>query len=270
MKLWVDGQPQGTLAADDRGLTLADGHFTTMRVAQGQVCLWPLHRQRLTQTNRLLGLAQPDWAQVEAELKAACAEVAQGCLRLTLTRGSAGRGYQGQFGVTPRRVLALSEYPSHYASWQRDGIRAAVAHQRLAQGGALVGHKTLGRTEQVLLKREAQLRQLPELVVLSQQGEVIEATAGNLFVWLDGQWHTPALSHCGIAGVMRQHLLSLLPSLGLPVRVAPLSVAQLKDCQAAFISNCLMGLVPLIELDGRPLPIHPTIQTITEAGTLWR
>ncbi|GAA4896301.1 aminodeoxychorismate lyase [Ferrimonas pelagia] len=270
MAIWVDGQRQHTVAADDRGLTLADGHFTTMLVRHGAVVLWPLHQARLAQACERLFLAEPDWAELEREIHHAVHDQALACLRLTLTRGSAGRGYAGQCWATPRRILSLNAFPSLYARQQQTGVALAVARIRLAVGGPLVGLKTLGRTEQVLLKQECAQRSVDDLVVLDQHGAVIEACAGNLFMVLADRIVTPPLHSAGVAGVMRQHLLILLPQLGYRVVIEPISVGQLAACEELFISNCLMGVLPVRCLNGQALPSMATTQHIINAGALWR
>ena len=79
----------------DRGLTLGDGLFETIRARDGQaVRLWR-HLARLRAGAAVLGLDVPtsdrDLGRLLAETLAANG-LADGVLRLTLTRGPAGRG----------------------------------------------------------------------------------------------------------------------------------------------------------------------------------
>ncbi|MBY5991561.1 aminodeoxychorismate lyase [Ferrimonas balearica] len=270
MKFWLDGEPTEALPADDRGLALGDGHFTTMLVKQGRVVLWSLHQARLAKANARMGLTDPDWALLAQEIEAVASDQELAVLRLTLTRGSSGRGYQGQWGAQPRRLMTLSEFPHHYRQWQTQGIAAAVAHTRLATGGPLAGLKTLGRLEQVLLKREAEQRGLDELLVCDAQGNLVEATAGNLFLVTEqGVW-TPALNRCGVAGVMRERVMATLTEMGHPVRETDIPRSTLKQVREAFVTNALMGVVPLSRIDDIELPRRSVADALLETLDLWR
>jgi len=92
----------GTLVEDrnarispyDRGLTLADGVFETIRCA-GSRPLWLLdHLERLRNGAAVLGIPLPlDAAAIETGIREliAAADLAQSALRLTLTRGAMRR-----------------------------------------------------------------------------------------------------------------------------------------------------------------------------------
>lgn len=271
MKFWLDGRAADSVPGDDRGLTLGDGHFTTMLVQGGQVALWPRHLARLTEANTRLGFAQPDWVEVKAEIDAACANVELACLRLTFTRGSAGRGYQGAWQVMPRRLMSLSPFPHHYRQWQEQGIAAELATTCLATGGSLTGLKTLGRLEQVLLKQEAVEKGAQELIVTDGAGQIIEASASNLFlVTRDGPVVTPSLQECGITGVMRCELIEQLKQMGQTVVERPVAVDELPSFDEVFITNTLMGVVPLTRIGVTEFTRRTLADSLLESQKLWR
>ncbi|WP_051201821.1 aminodeoxychorismate lyase [Ferrimonas senticii] len=267
MAFWLNGQAATHTSLAERGLTLGDGHFTTMLVCDGEIQLWPLHRQRLQHANLVFGFAMDsaDWYQLEQHLSQVASNLKQAVLRLSLTRGQSGRGYHGNWQVKPQWLLALSQYPSHYQQWQQQGIAALLAQQTLASGSALVGLKTLGRAEQVLLKQEADQRRAAELLVCDSDGYLLEATAANLFVQIDGIWQTPQLSRSGIAGVMRQWLLNQLSELGHTVTVRPIHRRELSQVTAAFVCNSLMSIVPLTHIEGIALDSVAHCRPLQEA-----
>ncbi len=270
MSDWLNGHPATQISMRDRGLLLADGHFTTAYVCEGRARLWSAHRERLADGCRRLGLAPPDWSGLAEEVAEACGDASQACVRITLTRGDAGRGYEGQWPSPAQRLIQISPFPDHYRHWQQAGIRVGVARQRLASGGVLAGVKTLARTEQVLLRREAQLRQLDELLVLDHQGYLLEAIAANLFFVIDGILTTPTLAGAGVAGIMRRHVMSLALAQGVPVVARPIHADELADCSAAFITNCLMGVVPLRQIGERYMTDRTLADTLLDVGKLWR
>ncbi|WP_035385071.1 aminodeoxychorismate lyase [Ferrimonas futtsuensis] len=269
MNSWIDGVPTQSLGVSDRGLNLADGHFTTMLVREGEVALWSLHRQRLSQACSRLLMAQPDWDQVEATLKQATSGQ-QGLMvaKLLFTRGEQGRGYAASLHQPPRIILTLHPYPVHYLQWQTQGIRVGLADLVLGNQPALAGLKTLGRTEQVLHRAEVDACSADELVALDPQGRILETSAANLFLCQGRVLMTPSLHRGGVAGVMRQQILRLAPELGWRIEVRDLSRPDLLQAEAAFISNSLMGLVPITELAGRELTESAALRSLQEALAL--
>ncbi|MCH8500319.1 MAG: aminodeoxychorismate lyase [Aliidiomarina sp.] len=251
----VDGNITDTLALTDRSWQFADGCFTTIAMSQGQLQLWPLHWSRLQQCAQRLGLGQiseseiiADWEELRQSL--APEYLTKAVVKIVLTRGDGGRGYTPPASTIVRRILTVSEFPSHYEAWQEEGIAMGRAQLKLGRQPALAGLKTLNRLEQVLLKQElAQDETLDDLVVFDSDDYIVEATAANLF-WRQGdKWYTPALDQAGVAGVAREQLLKVNPQ----VKIGHYRWQSLQQADELLICNALMGLVPVRQLDGKPL-----------------
>src|SRR6185436_9854385 len=86
---------------------------------------------------------------------------------------------------------------------------------RLALQPALAGMKHCNRMEQVLARAEWLDPMVPdkravEGLMRSMEGDVVCATAANLFVLRDGTWLTPPIDRCGVAGVCRAWAMEAL------------------------------------------------------------
>ncbi|WMC12221.1 aminodeoxychorismate lyase [Oceanimonas pelagia] len=232
-----------------RGWQLGDGHFTTMHARRGRVRLWPLHQARLMAACRRLHMAEPDWAAIDAELTALPDE-GDRVVRLTLLRGPGGRGY-GIAGCGATQVaLNVSPFPAHYFTWRERGIDLGVCEGRLGSSPLLAGLKTVNRLEQVLLKAELERRELAEGVVLNEAGRVMEAVTANLF-WRKGDAvFTPELANGGVHGTLRAWVMG---ELGERVQVVSAPLEALQDADEIWLTNALMGLVPVCSLAGRSL-----------------
>ncbi|MBA4789031.1 MAG: aminotransferase class IV, partial [Rhizobiales bacterium] len=94
MKVWLNGAlldaQAARIAPDDRGFTLGDGVFETLRAADGALVRLDAHLARLRRGADLLGLPVPqvDFGTALRETLAANG-LSDGALRLTLTRGPA-------------------------------------------------------------------------------------------------------------------------------------------------------------------------------------
>ena len=115
-------------------------------------------------------------------------------------------------------------------------------HTQLGRNKQLAGLKSLARLEQVLIKQELINSQADEGLVCDEFGHVIEGCSANLFIYLDGQWLTPKLDYCGVAGVMRARILQ---SEAFNVIEKEISLNEINQATCLCLTNALMGIVPV-------------------------
>ncbi|MEY4641207.1 MAG: hypothetical protein RLZZ227_1201, partial [Pseudomonadota bacterium] len=84
-----------------------------------------------------------------------------------------------------------------------------------------------------------------EGLMLDVDGYVTEGTRSNLFFVRGGRLHTPDLSRCGIAGIMRQVLLQRY---GDNAETGFYTLADLHLADEVFVSNSVIGVWPLLSL----------------------
>jgi len=244
----INGIQSTEIAASDRGLAYGDGLFSTMKVEYGIVQLWDYHLQRLQLGAQRLFFPDIDWPLLSAEvqqLAQGLSAVPQAVIKVMLTRGSGGRGYSTQGCNAPLRILSSHTFPSFYQQWQRDGIKVIHCQQKLAINPQLAGLKTLNRLEQVLIKHELEAQQALEGIVCDYLGNVIEACSANLFVYLNGQWLTPRLDGCGVAGVKRRQVMESAKLAGITIAEVTIKETDLLNAQALCLTSALMGLIPV-------------------------
>jgi 4-amino-4-deoxychorismate lyase len=115
----------------------------------------------------------------------------------------------------------------------------------LASQPLLAGIKHLNRLEQVMARAEWDTPAIAEGLMLDRQGHVISGTQSNLFMIKGKQLLTPRLSEAGIAGVVRGLVLESAPRFSLQPQLAELTVEDLKQADALFMTNAIMGLCPV-------------------------
>lgn len=247
----VNGIATDRIAALDRGFTLGDGLFETVAVRGGRARLWTQHCERLAEGCRRLGLPQPDAGQLQAELEQCRRGETDGTLRITWTRGPGPRGYALPGRTEPTRVVAW--FPGLPEPPERP-LRLRWCRTPLAENPALAGLKHLNRLEQVLARAEWDDPSIDEGVMCSVSGDIIECTSSNLFLVLDGTLLTPDLSRCGVAGVMRRHVLTLAETLSIPARIGRLDVDTLATADELFVTNASRGIAPVGCMEERAWP----------------
>lgn len=247
----IDSPVTAAVAGGCRALQYGDGLFTTMRVCNGEIALWPLHLARLQVSAKRLGFAEPDWQQLATWLQAQAQTRTDDCVfKLLISRGIAGRGYAPDPQAQVRCYLYLAPLPD-YSAVKSTGLKVGVATLRLARQPALAGLKHCNRLEQVMLKQQLACTALDDFIVADTNDLVVEGTAANLFYQLAGHWYTPPLDACGVAGVMRRHIMSQLPQ----VAERKLPLQELPAVTAMFFTNALLGIAAVRELTDRTLDL---------------
>ncbi len=239
-----NGETAEAVFLADRGLGYGDGVFETIRVNDGRLTLWEGHLARLQRGLERLAIAvNPATFEVLAsEARELAARPGVGLLRLAMTRGSGGRGYRPPAEISPSRILLAFPEPEFPVTSYREGVRVRVCDLRLAEQPRLAGIKHLNRLEQVLARMEWSDPEIAEGLLLDAAGHVIEATSMNLFAALGGRLCTPTLEACGVAGVMREHLLTEFAARGVRVAIAPLDLDELHRAEEMFLCNSVAGV----------------------------
>ncbi|GAB2611471.1 aminodeoxychorismate lyase [Novilysobacter erysipheiresistens] len=252
--IFVGERRAPAIAPDDRALAYGDGLFETMRACRGEVAWWDAHWSRLERGAARLGLALPSQARVRREA-GQLLHGRDGVLKLQLSRGSGGRGYAPPLAPEPTWILSRHPLPSSRPA----GLTLRWCDTRLALQPALAGIKHCNRLEQVLARAEWQIPgaidgDADEGLMRSTDGDVVCATAANLFVLHGERWRTPPVDRCGVAGVCRQWLFDRFE-----IEQAPLSVADVETADAIVLTNAVRGILPVAQLGSLRWAAHPRV-----------
>ena len=250
----VNGEVQDHISSSDRGLLYGDGLFETMAVVDGKIPLWSLHLNRFQQSCQRLKLDCPPVSVLQTEIRQLSQDVERAIIKLILTRGVGGRGYAPLATTLPTRILQRHPWPeSPRANWET-GVNVIFCEQTLARQPALAGIKHLNRLEQVLARGEWQDPAVQEGLLADSEGNIIEAVSHNVFLINGESLSTPDLRYSGVAGVMREYILSIVPEKGRSVQVSSISKEDILRADAVFLCNSLHGIWPICELDGKHYP----------------
>lgn len=255
---------EAVVPVSDRGFLYGDGLFETVRVIRGRPFRWDAHLDRLTRGAAFLKLRLPCPPH---ELLTAVRRLAElnanedAVLRLTLTRGSGPRGYSPRGADQPTLVMTLVPAPVDPVS----PARVITSSFRVPAGDPLSAFKTCNKLVQVLARAEADERGADEAVLCNTLGHVAEATASNVFWIRQGTVCTPPVDAGALAGVTRGLVLELCAALGFPVEERTGPPSQLAQAGGIFLTRSVAGVVPVIELDGRPVASSPQIARLRDA-----
>lgn len=242
----------------DEGLLQGFGLMETMAAFGGQLPLFERHFKRLSKSAERFGLTLPRKAPDTLDDIGRLLE-ADGLLdariRLTLTRGNP------DLSVPPTLALHASPLPTP----PRMMTAFISPSLRLSPHSPLAGHKTLSYFAYRWAREEAKMAGFDEALLLDTSGYLAEGTIANLFVVRDGRIMTPSLRHGCLAGVARGLVLELLSESN--CETGAIRPEDLLGASEAFLTNAVMGVVPLVAVDGKPLgdglpgPVTRGVQT---------
>jgi branched-chain amino acid aminotransferase len=260
--LWVNGKllPVGEAVLDplDRGFTLGDGLFETMRVKGGTVLRLERHLSRLRTGAAVLGLPPlPEDEDLTGAIARTLAAngLTEAAVRLTISRGiPKHRGLLPEPESSPTLVVHIEPFTGYSAELYDRGVRAVISGIRRNEHSPLARVKSLNYLDNVLARREAKARGADDALLLNTAGDLACASAANLFLLLDGTLVTPSVASGVLPGTLRELVVTQLAlRAGLEVSERAVRPEEVRASEEAFLTNALMGIVPLTEVNTLPI-----------------
>lgn len=262
---WLNGAlvplERAHVSVFDHGLLYGDGVFEGVRFYRRRAFRLEAHLERLYRSALALRLAIPyDRATLAAGVEATIAafHADDGYLRLVATRG------EGRLGLDPSscgraNVFVIADDLALVSEAVRErGARLIIAAtRRLPADGLDPRIKSLNYLNHILARMEAGNAGADEAILLNAQGRVAEGTADNVFIVREGRLLTPPAIDGALEGITRGVVLELAAREDIPAREASLAPYDLYTADECFLTGTGAELIPVREVDGRPLRFSP-------------
>jgi branched-chain amino acid aminotransferase len=265
--IWSDGRLVGVseplVTAVDHGITVGDGVFETCAVDRGQAFALTRHLRRLRRSAAGLGMPAPDEDEIRAGISAVLAEGgdAVGRVRVTVTAGPGPLGSNRAGPGEARETILVIAGPAVRPTASRAVRVPWVRNER----SAVAGLKTISYAENVVALAAAAAQGADEAILANTVGDLCEGTGSNVFLELNGELWTPALSSGCLAGISRELLLEWAAEDGIRVREAspgelPFAVLDdvLRGDAYLALTSSIREVEPVIQLDGVEIALGPS------------
>jgi branched-chain amino acid aminotransferase len=255
--VWVNGErcadEAAHVSARDRGFTLADGVFETMRSRDGRIFRLERHLARLDRALTMLEIPAP--GELREWVLRAATEVAapEATIRLTVTRGHGPAGLTPPSQPRPTAIVSAGPMPSFPPPIYTGGLSAHVASGRRNEYAMTAGLKTLAYVDAVAGLLEARRAGADEALFLDTEGHCSEASASNLFAWTGTTLVTPPLSCGALPGITREAVLELAREERMAIAERAFGLDDLLAAEEAFLTSSLRGLAPLVRIGAEPI-----------------
>ena len=254
--VWLNGEflpeTEAKVSIFDRGLTFGQGVYEVSPVIDGKFRNWAYHAARLERSKTTALIEdQTDWPAVLSELIERNA-LNEGRVYLQLTGGTQlDRMFPNPQPSLPATRIAYTQADTLIVNpLAQRGLKIVLRPDARWQ---LRGAKTTQLLYAVLMKQEA-IEAGVDDAWLVEHGVITEATSSNAHI-IDarGVLVSHPVTHGVLPGVTRICTLKIAREIGLEVEERPFSPEELFAAREAFISGAGTLLLPVVEVDGRPI-----------------
>lgn len=241
---------EAVIQVNSLGVMYGYGLFETMRVLEGKPVFLSDHLDRLVTSAREINLTltrSREEISLLLDKTITANRLRDGSLRLMVTAGPNGAPGVENIAITVRRGIP---YPPN--SYQ-EGFRAGFLNMRRNENSPLVRLKTLNFLENILGRQEAGKKGWDEGLFLNNAGYLSEGTVSNVFLVGSGELVTPHVNAGLLPGTVREKVIALAHKLGLRVQERMVRPEEIYTAREAFLTNSLLGVMPLVYLDGGPI-----------------
>jgi para-aminobenzoate synthetase/4-amino-4-deoxychorismate lyase len=279
------------LAADDAGHAASAlrprpsaGVFSSLLVTHGETRGLAAHLARLESSVRALyGKDLP--ASLTAQLASCLATRPSGRLRLTVR--PVGGPLQATVEVVPltppspapptsppAAPLTSPPPPPREITATSGGaatppfLSDSVTLRPVTVPGGLGGHKYRDRRLLAELTARERLSPAQQLLLTDETGELLETDRANVFAVIDGVLLTPPADGRLLPGTTRTAVLRAAHSRGIRVGQKPLTLDELAEATEVFVTNAVVGAVPVTAIENTHLAWPPGPVTAALATSL--
>ncbi len=219
-----------------------NGLIETMRYEDGGIFLLNEHLRRLSSGCRALGLRPPSH------------RVVRGAIGLLVRKSLLSRSRLRAVWSCQRGAMRLAITSLPLPVIPVSGYKVMLERRRRFKVTLLGAFKTTRRAFYEALYIRARRKGFDEALFFNTRGALVEGTRTNVFLVANGHLLTPTLS-CGcLPGVTRRAVVRMARRLKIPVEETTLSPKELLRCEEAFVTNAVIGIVPVRRLGYRDMP----------------
>lgn len=153
-----------------------------------------------------------------------------------------------KISVSEQNLLFTVRENTYREEQYRRGFAVQTSPIRRNETSPLVYYKTANYGDNILEKRRAHSCGFDEPVFLNTRGQICEGATSNIFFVKNQTLFTPKVS-CGLLnGIMRNYLMKKYP-----VEETVLYPGQISEFDEIFLTNSLLGIMPVSSWDGHPI-----------------
>ncbi|MDP3732429.1 MAG: aminotransferase class IV [Candidatus Omnitrophota bacterium] len=220
------------------------GLFETMRSYHNKIVYFEEHLKRIRESCKLIKMKPPytlnrlkDIVQETIKIN----DLRDAHVRLTLWKSERG---------TDILIIAKKYQPYPFRKYNK-GFCACISPFRQNEDSFLAQLKTTNYLFYRLAFTQAIQKGFDEAIILNNKGYIAEASRSNLFFIKNRELFTPSLESSCLDGITRRVIFDIAKKYHIKAYEGAFSILDLYACEEAFLTNSLMGIMPLVSVEGR-------------------
>lgn len=236
---------------EDRGYQFGDAVYEYVASYQGRLFCLAQHMDRLERSMRELDFPPSLRDGVEKGINTLfeAAETARAGIYIQVSRGVAERNHAYSRELSVQTVMTIREVPDAHPHADSGAAVITVQDTRWSRCDI----KTVQLIPNALAKQKALDAGVYDAVFVAPDKTVREATSSNLFMVKDGTVVTHPLTPAILPGITRQVIIEICRTAGIPVQERFFIDDELFDADEVILSGTVTEVLPIIEIDGRPV-----------------
>ena len=258
---WIGSFAEAQISVNDRGYIFGDGIYEVIRAYNGKMfALWD-HLERLRISASAVEIDLPGG---EKNIGTTCKEliaesgIKEAMVYIQLSRGTAPRNHTFDAEIKPNLLVTVRHVPEIPVTTYSEGMKVTTQPDLRWQ---MCNVKSISLQANILAKHKARKRGAEEAIFVLDDGTVTEAASSNVFIIKQGILKTHPNGNKILPGITRKYVIKIGKSMGLDVREASFSAAELTGAEEVFCTNTIHEVAPVTKVDdieiggGRPGPI---------------
>jgi D-alanine transaminase len=235
----------------DRGFLFGDAVYEVIRVYGGRPFYMEDHMERLRRSCEGLGFQNVPTTDELTERGISLVRASgleEAALYYQVSRGAGNsRSKEPDPSMHPTIVVTVDPASRPAASLREQGATAITVPETRWDRADL---KTVNLIPRILVRQKAKEAGAYEAIWVADNGNVLEASASNVFMVIDGVMVTPPLGNRLLAGITRAVVLDLTEKLGLACEERKFTIDELRSADEVFLTGSITEILGLSQVDG--------------------
>ena len=254
----LKSENEALISVKNSGFLYGDGLFETIKVHNGKILLFHEHISRLLLSLSFFSYQAARLKDLKNELKKniynliemnhlACKDAV---VKIVACRGEYINRMDYKTPSESYFIVFAEEFKGYPASLYLNGIDVATSSiRRVSYQNQLYRHKTLSYFENIFSRNEANSKGANESLFISEDDFVLEGAVSNIFMIKKEKVFTPSLDFNILPGIIRGEVLKICSTNRIDFREEKFKITDLYDADEIFITNSMMGIMPVKKID---------------------
>lgn len=256
----INGAPSnGQIPVTDSSVLRGDGCFEVLKAYGGRPFALDDHLDRLERSASALGIELPERGQLADWIEKTSSEVADGAVRVVVTRGSGVPGLDDPpnvivFGHTSVRSDEPGRLLPVLAPWHAAGVEWDLA-----------GAKVTSYAPNMAATRRGQAEGFEDALLLTTGRVILEGPTFSVGWVVDGTLETPGLELGILDSITRRIVIELADHLGIWVVEGEWDLGRLDLASEVTVWSTLREIQPVVEVGKRTWEPGPVTGRLSRA-----